>query len=87
MTNKLNYPIRMCIICKGRFVKSKLFRFQIKEQCIIAFSGHGRSFYICEQCLNIDQKRLQKALSSRCNFVIKIDDCGKKLKEIATNGR
>ncbi len=87
MSDKLNYPIRMCIICKDRFWKSNLFRYQIEEQTIVAFSGTGRSFYICEKCLIGDQKRLQKILCNRYNIVIKLDNCGKKLKEIATNGR
>jgi len=58
-------PIRMCIVCKKRDYQKNLLRFQCKNGKIIKFSNEGRSFYICNECLN--SKRLIKLLSNRCN--------------------
>lgn len=85
MKREFNYPIRMCIICKSRLRQSNLFRYQIKQKDIVAYMGAGRSFYLCETCLKKDEDKLKKVLCGR--FKLEIENCGKKLKEIATNGR
>ena len=49
-------PIRMCVICRNRFFQNELNRFQCINKRIIPFSGVGRSFYICNNCLKEDKK-------------------------------
>lgn len=66
----------MCIVCRGRFLKSQLIRLQYKEKKLIKFSGIGRSFYVCGNC--IDEKRAVDCIIKTC----KID---KQLKEILKN--
>lgn len=78
---KFNYPIRMCIICKSRLLKSSLFRYQIKQGKITTFLGSGRSFYICLSCLD-KEKKLKKVLSRKCANIE--ENWGKKLKEMVT---
>lgn len=77
----------MCIVCKGRYEKQKLHQFQIKNSQIITKVAFGRSLYICDFCLEKDEKNLQKAFlkASKGNFhgSIKQQD----LKEIFFNGR
>jgi predicted RNA-binding protein YlxR (DUF448 family) len=46
----------MCIICRKRYKQHELLRLQ-KHEDIVKFSQSGRSFYLCEACLqkeNID---------------------------------
>ncbi|EDM24616.1 DUF448 domain-containing protein [Caminibacter mediatlanticus] len=57
--------IRMCIVCKKRDYQKNLLRFQCKNGKIIKFSGVGRSFYICKECIN--SKKLIKLLANKCN--------------------
>ena len=40
-------------------------RLQCNEKKLIAFSGIGRSFYICNSCLE-DENKLEKALYRHC---------------------
>lgn len=47
----MSVPIRMCIICRSRFTQKELLRLQTKQNKIQKFSGLGRSFYICKECL------------------------------------
>lgn len=56
-------PIRMCIVCRERFLQNTLLRFQIKESKIVKFSAFGRSAYICQNCVKKDEKTLKKAFS------------------------
>lgn len=77
----------MCIVCKGRYEKQKLHRFQIKNSQIITKVEFGRSLYICDLCLEEDDKKLQKSLMKICK---NNSFCGIKqqeLKEIFFNGR
>lgn len=76
----------MCIVCKGRFIQSELFRYQISQGEIVAFSKNGRSFYVCLSCLDADEKKLKKALNAKCKCRLDMDNIGKKLKEITKNG-
>jgi len=56
----------MCIVCRGRFEQEKLIRLQCKEKRLIFFSGQGRSFYLCKDCIN--NKKLSKIISYLCKI-------------------
>lgn len=51
---------RMCVACRGRFAQDLLLRLQVKDGKIVAFSGFGRSFYLCDSC--IESKNCEKIL-------------------------
>jgi len=78
-------PIRMCIHCRGRFLQAQLIRLQCQSNQIQPYLGHGRSFYICHNC--VDDKRLAKRLAKQCNnkMYLKIE-LGEHIKEIVANG-
>ncbi len=59
--NKHN-PVRMCIVCRKRFLQRELKRFQYINGSLQEFTKSGRSFYLCTEC--IDSKQLTKRLSS-----------------------
>ncbi|MCH5313836.1 MAG: DUF448 domain-containing protein [Helicobacter sp.] len=42
---------RMCVRCRKRFQQKELLRLQSNGYSLCAFSGRGRSFYVCEECL------------------------------------
>ncbi|WP_276891700.1 DUF448 domain-containing protein [Helicobacter japonicus] len=42
---------RMCIKCRRRFQQKELLRLQNNGYSLCKFSGKGRSFYVCEECL------------------------------------
>lgn len=77
----------MCIACKGRFEKQSLYQFQIKNSQIITKVEFGRSLYICNLCLNKDDKTLQKTFLkvSKGSFGGSVKQ--QELKEIFCNGR
>ncbi|GEM_PF-735694 len=54
-------PVRMCVVCRGRFDKFALNRFGREGERLVKNNVNGRSFYICSVCLK-DEKRLQKSL-------------------------
>jgi len=43
---------RMCIRCRKRYMQKELLRLQNNNECLSAFSGRGRSFYVCRACIN-----------------------------------
>ncbi len=59
-------PIRMCIVCKKRLPQKSLERLQCKEKMIVSFSGRGRSFYVCKEC--ISKKEFVKKISFLCKI-------------------
>jgi len=59
-------PIRMCIVCKRRFPQHTLQRLQCEKQKLISFSGRGRSFYVCKDC--IFKKEFVKKISFLCKI-------------------
>ncbi len=67
-------PIRMCIICRERYEQNRLIRFQLKSKKLVEFTKVGRSSYICDECIKLDKKRLEKILNGK--FRQKIDDFG-----------
>jgi predicted RNA-binding protein YlxR (DUF448 family) len=60
----------MCINCRDRFAQSKLIRLQSHKTDIgfkiVLFSGEGRSFYLCKECLSLEERKLNKALFRQC---------------------
>ena len=57
-------PVRMCVVCKNRFYQNELFRLQCINKKLIAFSGTGRSFYICKKCIN--NKKFINYIAKKC---------------------
>ncbi|TLD96312.1 DUF448 domain-containing protein [Helicobacter jaachi] len=68
---------RMCVKCKKRFYQKELLRLQSDGYSLWSFSGRGRSFYVCAECL--EQPKTFQA-------IIKIKklkpECALHLKEI-----
>ena len=85
MTKIIHQPIRMCVSCRDRKTQSKLLRLQYLDGSLEKFTGNGRSFYICENCLAED-KKLSKALMRQCRSGDK-DKFMNRLKEIITDDR
>ena len=79
----LKLTIRTCISCKSKIEQKMLNRLQCKDKVLIKYSGIGRSFYICNDCLE-QTKKLEKALYRHCknkdNYIV-------QLKEILVDGR
>jgi predicted RNA-binding protein YlxR (DUF448 family) len=85
MAKNFHQPTRMCLSCRERDIKSKLYRAQCSNGELSAFGGYGRSFYICHACLEND-KKLSRALMRQCRSSQK-DKLMNKLKEIITDDR
>jgi len=91
----LEKPTRMCITCRERLGKSKLLRLQCQDKKLVPFTGNGRSFYICHECIkfgiinqNEQTKRLEKKIKNSLNRECKnTEDYIFQLKEILTNVR
>lgn len=79
MAPNFKKPTRMCVVCRGRFEQHILHRLQCLDGQLILFGGLKRSFYICNDCINGDQKRLNKILNRECK---KGGDFIPQLKEI-----
>ena len=77
---KFHKPIRMCVVCKGRFYQKELYKFRSLNGEIILNLGNARSFYICENCIQKDIKDLRKPLTKYGKNSI-------NLKEIIVNGK
>lgn len=71
-------PLRMCVVCRGRFLQKTLLRLQCIDGALSLFSGIKRSFYLCETCLK-DSKKINKVFSKQCK---KSNDWSSKLNEI-----
>ncbi len=56
--------IRMCIVCKKRDKQYYLNRLQCIDNELTYFTGKGRSFYVCNDC--IKSKKLINFLSKKC---------------------
>ncbi|MEA3352271.1 MAG: hypothetical protein U9Q33_00440 [Campylobacterota bacterium] len=79
----MKIPIRTCICCRGKFDKKLLNQMQCIDKKLEKFTGVGRSFYVCDDCIN-HIKKLEKALYRQCKNK---DDYIGQLKEILANGR
>jgi|GEM_PF-155961 predicted RNA-binding protein YlxR (DUF448 family) len=79
---KKQKPTRMCISCRTKTVRLTMLRLQQRESNIIAYQGAGRSFYLCNECINNEKKI--KGLSKR--FKQDYKQFVKFLKELEKNG-
>ncbi|MSN95833.1 DUF448 domain-containing protein [Campylobacter sp. FMV-PI01] len=74
-------PVRMCVVCRTRYYKDELLKFNQKN--ILNFDSVGRSFYICRDCICKDDKILKKYISK----ITKIDNINlEKIKESVLYG-
>ncbi len=85
MAKKFHQPTRMCVSCRGRYPQNELLRLQCENGELSSFKQVGRSFYLCQSCLN-EEKKLQKSLMRHCRSGQK-DKLMNKLKEIITDDR
>jgi len=85
MAKKLHLPTRMCLSCRERSSQNALLRLQCIDGSIERFSGSGRSFYLCKNCLD-QEKKVLKALMRQCRSGDR-DKFMNKLKEIITDDR
>jgi len=53
---KKSQPIRMCISCRTRYAQNTLLRLKLLDKEVLIFNGTGRSFYLCEACVNNQKK-------------------------------
>jgi predicted RNA-binding protein YlxR (DUF448 family) len=65
MAQNTNCPQRMCVACRERFEQKALLRLQCKQQHLISYSGSGRSFYLCFDCVE-NEKKVTRALARAC---------------------
>ena len=72
----------MCVSCRKRAYQKELIRFQKNGDSAQAFSGVGRSFYICLDCLKNDKHILNK-ISGRLK--INITSLEEVIKELRSN--
>ncbi|QOP45274.1 DUF448 domain-containing protein [Sulfurimonas paralvinellae] len=85
MAKKFHQPTRMCVSCRQRTPQFHLTRLQCIDGEITPFSGVGRSFYLCRDCLEED-KKIIRVLMRQCRGGDK-DKHMNKLKEIITDDR
>ncbi|PKT75253.1 DUF448 domain-containing protein [Helicobacter winghamensis] len=69
----MSSPVRMCVVCRGRFPQESLLRLQYQNSKLQVFQGSGRSFYVCRNCQEAPK------LSDHITRICKLD---KKHKEI-----
>jgi len=69
----------MCVACRNRFFQDELIRLQCIDNNLSLFKGTGRSFYVCDNCIN--SKKFLKFVSKMCN--LDIEKVKKILKEYA----
>ncbi|CAA6819378.1 MAG: Unknown protein [uncultured Sulfurovum sp.] len=53
---KNSQPIRMCIACRSKQPQNTLVRFKHEGKLIVASNGFGRSFYLCQHCMENEKK-------------------------------
>jgi len=64
MARKLNKPERMCVGCRERLAQNQMLRLQCIEKKLFAYKNSGRSFYLCDEC--IDSKKIARTLARVC---------------------
>jgi len=65
MAPNVYYPQRMCVACRERFEQKALLRLQCMQQHLSSYSGLGRSFYLCFECVE-NEKKVTRALARVC---------------------
>jgi predicted RNA-binding protein YlxR (DUF448 family) len=81
---KKNIPIRTCICCRDKFEQQVLVRLQLDDCSIVAYSGLGRSFYLCRNCIDMKRdivlkKLLQRSINKNKSLILS------RLEEILVN--
>lgn len=79
---KKTQPTRMCIACRSRHPQNTLIRLRQEGKEVVAFTGIGRSFYLCGACIKNEKK--VKGLVKR--FKQELEPFTKLLKELMNNG-
>ncbi len=85
MAKIIHKPVRMCITCRDRHEQNALMRLQCIDGSLEYFTGNGRSFYVCKDCLK-EEKKLIKSFMRQCRSGDK-DKFISRLKEIITDDR
>jgi len=75
MSKEKSKPIRMCVVCKKRFLQNELSRYSITDNKIKEYVRFGRSIYLCFMCKEKNKEKVIKILSGK----YKIDADGLKL--------
>jgi len=70
----------MCVVCKSRLSQAEMLRLQCKNKEILPFNGIGRSFYICNDCIN--DKKLDKIIQRICKISKINKEIIRKIKEM-----
>ena len=81
MSKRNHQPIRMCISCRKREPQQELYRLQKEESIVIKYSGVGRSFYLCKECLT--SKHIEKKIAGRMK--LNISSVEELIKELSSN--
>jgi len=77
-------PIRMCISCRKREPQKELYRLQKDESRLIKYSGFGRSFYLCKECLF--NKHTEKKIAGRMKInLVSVEELIKELRDNVKN--
>ena len=85
MAKIFHQPIRMCATCRQRLAQNELLRLQCVDGSLQQFVGSGRSFYICKNCIE-DENKVIKTLMRQCKSGDR-DRFTNKLKEIIADDR
>ncbi|WP_456458380.1 DUF448 domain-containing protein [Nitratifractor sp.] len=72
----------MCIACRNRESQHSLIRIQFIKNRAVAYTGSGRSYYVCQEC-GRTPKRIKKIIKQ---FKLDEEDFLKLIKELDTDG-
>jgi predicted RNA-binding protein YlxR (DUF448 family) len=91
LTN-LKRTLRTCIVCRGKKDQKELFRLKCEDKKLVPYNNYGRSFYICNDCIevlqsDINQKAYKKIEKSLCRECKNKDKYVEQLKEMLTDVR
>lgn len=78
-----NNPVRTCVACKVKFSQNLLKRYRLVGKNLECGKGDSRSFYLCDGCLQKDDKILKKIIDKQTKGALGLD--APKLKEILLN--
>jgi predicted RNA-binding protein YlxR (DUF448 family) len=81
-----NIPIRTCVACRSRLEQNVLLRLQSSNNSIISYSGFGRSFYLCGDCIENKRDLVVKKMLYYCGNKDK-SFIKKNLEEIVVNAK
>ncbi|MGM0518848.1 MAG: DUF448 domain-containing protein [Campylobacterota bacterium] len=92
MTN-YKKSLRTCVFCRGKFEQKKLLRLKCESKKLVLYNNYGRSFYICDCCINrvldekLKQKDYKKIENALCRECKNKDKYVLQLKEILADVR